>query len=171
VTDSATGRILEISQAGNVKVWLEDPMLAGDKSACGGTGAPFAIGANGIVSDANSRYVAVTDFGRIVRIPIQANGMAGTPVVHIESCADLQGADGIALEAAGSIVVVRNGPSLTMSRISADGRQVTPIHVGAPLDGPASVVLEGGATPRLVLTNSAFFSGDSGKPSVLALPL
>ena len=171
VTDSATGRILEISQAGNVKVWLEDPMLAGDKSACGGTGAPFAIGANGIVSDANNRYVAVTDFGRIVRIPVLANGMAGTPVVHIESCADLQGADGIALEAAGSIVVVRNGPSLTMSRISADGRQVTPIHVGAPLDGPASVVIEGGATPRLVLTSSAFFSGDSGKPSVLALPL
>jgi sugar lactone lactonase YvrE len=171
VTDSSTGRILEISQNGAVKVWLQDPMLAGNQDACGGSGAPFVIGANGIVRDANNRYVAVTDYGRIVRIPIQSNGMAGTPVVHAESCTDLQGVDGIAIEAAGTIVAVRNGPSLTMSRISADGKQVTPIHVGAPLDGPASVILEGGATPRLVLTNSAFFSGMTGKPSVLALPL
>jgi sugar lactone lactonase YvrE len=144
-------------------------MLAGDLGACGGTGAPFGIGANGIAHDASNRYVAVTDHGRIVRVPIRANGMAGTPVVHAESCADLQGVDGIALEAGGTIVAVRNGPSNTMSRISADGRTVTPIHVGAPLDGPASVVIDAAATPRLVIANSAFFSGPTGEPSVLAL--
>lgn len=171
VTDSSAGRILEISQAGNVSVWLEDAMLAGNMSACGGTGAPFTIGANGIARDASNLYVAVTDYGRIVRIPIMGNGMAGAPVVHAESCTTLQGADGIVLEAAGTMVVVRNGPSNTMSRISADGQTVTPIHVGAPLDGPASVTIMAGATPQLVLTNSAFFSGATGKPSVLSLRL
>ncbi|HWO17205.1 MAG TPA: hypothetical protein VNO30_00455 [Kofleriaceae bacterium] len=171
VADSAMGQILEISQNGTVRVWLQDAMLAGNMDACGGSGAPVVLGANGMTRDANNRYVAVTDYGRIVRIPIQGNGMAGTPVIHAESCTDLKGVDGIAIEAGGTIVAVRNGPSLTMSRVSADGKQVTPIHVGAPLDGPASVIVEGGATPRLVLTNSAFFSGMTGKPSVLALPL
>lgn len=171
VTDSGGGRIYEISAQGIASVWLEDPMLAGDMAACGGTGAPFTIGANGIVHDATNRYVAVTDHGRIVRVPIRTNGMAGAPVVHAESCTDLQGVDGIALEAAGTIVAVRNGPSNTMSRISVDGKTVTPIHAGAPLDGPASITIDAGTTPRLVITNSAFFSGATGKPSVLALPL
>lgn len=175
VTDSAAGRILEINQAGIVSVWLEDPMLAGDMNACGGNGAGFSIGANGIARDANNMYVAVTDHGRIVRIPIMGGGNAGTPAVHAESCMTLQGADGIALEASGTIVVVRNGTSNTMSRISADGQTVTPIHVGAPLDGPASVTITSGAAPQLVLTNSAFFSSQSNpagaRPSVLSLRL
>jgi hypothetical protein len=171
VTDSSVGKIFEINQAGAVTTWLSDPMLVGNMSACGGTGAPFVIGANGIVHDATNRYVAVTDYGRIVKIPVMANGMAGTPTVLAESCEKLQGVDGIALEAAGTIVAVRNGPSRTMSRISADGQTVTPIHMGPPLDGPASVTIMAGTTPQLVITNSAFFSGAMGKPSVLALKL
>lgn len=171
VSDSASGRIFEIDDLGVATVWLDDPMLAGNQAACGGTGAPFAIGANGIARDASNLYVAVTDHGRIVRVPIRPNGTAGTPVVHAESCTTLGGADGIALEAGGTIVVVRNGPSNTMSRVSADGGTVTPIHTGPPLDGPASVAIAGGATPQLVITNSAFFSGPTGKPSVVAYRL
>ena len=169
VTDSASGRIFEINSLGVATVWLEHPTLAGNMTACGGSGAGFPIGANGIVHDANNRYVAVTDYGRIVRIPIMGNGTAGTPVVHAESCANLHGVDGIVLEAGGTIVAVRNGPSNTMSRISANGQTVTKIHMGAPLDGPASVTIATGTTPQLVITNSAFFSGATGKPSVVAL--
>ena len=169
VTDSASGRVFEIIQQGQQTlpvVWSQNALLQGDMAACGGTGAPFAIGANGITHDANNRYVAVTDFGRIVRIPIDPQtGMAGTPVVHAESCTDLQGVDGIALDSDGSIIAVRNGPSNTMVRVSADGQTFTPLHVGAPLDGPASIVIDGS---RLLITNSAFFSGATGNPSLVS---
>jgi sugar lactone lactonase YvrE len=170
-TDSAAGRVFDISASGQVGTWSMNALLAGDQTACGGSGAGFDIGANGIVHDANFRYVAVSDFGRIVKIPKLANGNAGTPVVVAESCADLAGIDGIALDADGSIIGVRNGPSNTMVRVAADGT-ITKLHVGAPLDGPASVTIDTkGAVRRLLITNSAFFSGATGKPALLAFPL
>ena len=171
VTDSASGRIFEIDSSGTATIWAQAPLLAGDMAACGGTGAPFVIGANGIVHDAENRYVAVTDFGRIVRVPITANGMAGTPVVLAESCTDLQGIDGIALDLDGSILGVRNGPSNTMVRVQPDGT-VSALQVGAPLDGPASVVIDApGGARRVLVTNSAFFSGNTGRPSLVSMGL
>jgi hypothetical protein len=170
VSDSGSMRIFKVTAAGVAAAWINNAMLAGDMAACGGTGAPFVIGANGLVHDAMFRYVAVTDFGRILRIPINANGSAGTPEVLKEDCATLQGADGIALDDDGSLIIVRNGPSNTMVRLAADGT-VTPLHAGAPLDGPASVVIDApNGDKRAVITNSAFFS-TPGTPGVVAFDL
>ena len=168
VTDSSAGRILEIDERGIVSLWLEDPMLAGSTTACGGTQSPFPIGANGIAHDANYRYVAVTDHGRIVRIPIKATGGAGLPVVHAESCTTLKGIDGISLQAPGQLVGVRNAPTGALVSIAMNGL-VIPIHTGTPLDGPASIAPDEGVG-GWVITNSAFSSGDAGKPGVLGLP-
>lgn len=164
VTDSTAGRVFRVNANGQVTNWSQNALLSGDQTACGGSGAGFDIGANGIAHDANNRYVAVTDFGRILRIPINANGTAGTPVVVAEDCAMLAGADGIALDTDGSLVVVRNGPSNTMVRVAPDGT-ITPLHTGAPLDGPASVVIDG---TKLVITSSGFFSGPTGTPSLVS---
>jgi sugar lactone lactonase YvrE len=172
VSDSSSGTIYEVAPNGTTTVWIQDALLVGDQTACGGSGAGFDIGANGIVHDTTDRYVAVTDFGRIVRIPIMGNGSAGTPVVHSEDCGELQGVDGIALDRDGSIIAVRNGPSNTMVRVSADGGTRTPMHVGPPLDGPASIVIDApGGDRRALITNSAFFSGATGTPGLVAYDL
>ena len=172
VTDSSNGTIYEVLANGTTSVWIQDALLVGDQTACGGNGAGFDIGANGIVHDADNRYVAVTDHGRIVRVPIMGNGSAGTPVPLAESCAMLQGIDGLALDRDGTFLAVRNGPSNTMVRVSADGMTITPEHVGAPLDGPASIVIDApGGNRRALITNSAFFSGPTGTPGLVAYDL
>jgi hypothetical protein len=171
VTDSAAGRVFKITAAGMVSNWSMNAMLQGDQDACGGSGAGFNIGANGIAHDAGFRYVAVTDHGRLLRIPILQNGNSGVPEVVAESCDELSGIDGIALDTDGSIIAVRNGPSLELLRIAMDGT-ITVLHQGAPLDGPASVVIDApGGVKRALITNSAFFSGATGSPSLVSLAL
>jgi hypothetical protein len=166
VTDSEAGRIIEITQTGNASVWLEDPLLAGSTDACGGTGGA-AVGANGIAHDADNRYVSVTDHGRIVRIPLRKNGAADPPVVHAESCDDLRGVDGIMLEAPGQFTAVRGSPANAMVSILPNGT-VVPIHVGTPLDGPASIAYDALIT-GWVITNAAPSLDNPGKPSVVGL--
>ncbi|HEU0033093.1 MAG TPA: hypothetical protein VFQ53_20815 [Kofleriaceae bacterium] len=169
VADSGSGKIFRVGSGGGVSLWKGDPLLVGDQTACGGSGAGFNIGANGITHDASFRYVAVSDFGRIVKIAINADGTAGAATVVAEDCALLQGADGIALDSDGSILVVRNGPSNTMQRVAQDGT-INNVHTGAPLDGPASIVVDG---TRALITNSAFFSAPAGNgtPSVVSFDL
>jgi sugar lactone lactonase YvrE len=151
-------------------VWSDDPLLAGDLDACGGTGLGFALGANGIAHDADNFYVANTDLGRILRIPVESGGAAGAAEVIAESC-DLHGADGIALDTDGSILVAQNGLGL-ISRVAQDGT-VTVLDEG--LDGPASVVLETTPQKRLLVTVSSFASsaadGGMPMPALVALPL
>ena len=155
---------------GIADVWFSDPLITGDVAGCGGTGFGFAIGANGITHDENNIYVANTDFGRIVRIPIRTNGNPGMPVVVAESC-DLHGADGIALDTDGSILLAQNGVN-KITRVNQDGTY-TVLHEG--LDGPASVALELQPEKRLLVTVSAFASasldGGSPMPALVALPL
>ena len=166
-TDSSAGRVFEITANGQVRTWTTDALLAGNQMACGGSGAGFNIGANGLAHDANFRYVAVTDFGRLLKIPKLANGNAGTPAVVAEDCAKLAGIDGIALDTDGSILAVRNGPSRTMVRIAKDGT-ITELFVGKPLDGPASVAID--SKHRLLITNSTFFN-PYGQPALLGYQL
>lgn len=174
VTDSAAGKIFQVTSAGVVTTWLSDPLLAGDVTACGGSGAGvgFAVGANGITHDASNRYVVVTDLGRLVKIPILTGGRAGTPTVVKEDCTALLGADGVALEAGGTFLVARNGAANSVVRVSADGRTVTTLKVGNPLDGPASIWIDSiGGNTRALITNSALFSGANGHPALLQLDL
>ena len=113
--------------------------------------------------------MANTDFGRILRIPIRTNGMPDQPVVIAEDC-ELHGADGIALDSDGSILVAHNGPN-KITRVMPDGSFAT---VQDGLDGPASVVLQTTPEKRLLVTLSAFASAMSGgdpMPALVAIPL
>jgi sugar lactone lactonase YvrE len=155
---------------GVAEPWSTHALLAGDIAGCGGTGLGFAIGANGITHDGDNIYVANTDLGRILRIPIRTNGMADMPEIVAETC-DLHGADGIVLDTDGSLLVAQNGPN-KITRVAQDGT-ITVLHEG--LDGPASVALEITPSKRLLVTVSAFASaateGGSPMPSLVALPL
>jgi len=91
--------------AGTVTVrdpWLEDDLLLpGDPQT---DPAAHGIGVNGIAVRGDRVFVSVSDSGRIVRVPIAADGSADTPAVIAEA-EYLRTADGIAFDAFGGLWV------------------------------------------------------------------
>jgi sugar lactone lactonase YvrE len=170
VADSE-GVVYKIDAAGTAAVWSSDHLLAPDKTACGGV-VPLPIGANGIVHDANNVYVTNTNFGRLIRIPIAADGSAGTPVVIKEDCATLVGADGLVIDPTDGTFIVALNIQNRLVRVTPTGT-VTVLASGAPLASPASVLIDKtGNRRRLLVTNSTFFTAaDAGSPGLLALPI
>jgi len=170
VADS-TGAVYAIDTAGNASVWSADPLLAPDLTACEG-GPPAPIGANGIAHDSNNVYVTNTNHGRIVKIPVLADGGAGTATTLVESCAALVGSDGLVLDKKDQSLIVAVNAQNKIVRVATSDGGTTVVTSGSPLDFPASVVIDsvdGGR--RLLFTNLALLSGDAGKPGVLALPI
>jgi hypothetical protein len=167
VADSG-GTIYKIGPSGAAMAWSTDPLLGGDATACGGF--PFALGANGIVHDANNVYVANTNFGRLIKIPRQSDGGAGAASVIVENC-DLKGADGLVFDTRDNSILMAVNIQNRIERITLTGSR-TVIASGPPLDAPASLFIETtGSTRRLLVTNASFFSGDAGTPGLLTLPL
>ncbi len=169
VADSE-GVVYTIDPTGAATPWSQDPLLAPSQPACDGV-VPLAVGANGITHDADNVYVTNTNFGRLLRIPVNADGTAGTVAVVKEDCALLAGADGLLLDDDGTFVVAVNAQNRIV-RITPGGA-TTVLAEGAPLDTPASLTIdEVGGGRRLLITNSSFFSAaDAGAPGLLALPL
>jgi sugar lactone lactonase YvrE len=89
VSDSALGAVWKVSPTGVAAIWIQDPLLEGDRTA-------FGFGANGLELRDGALYVNNTSKGSIVRIPIQADGTAGQPEVFFQDSV-LIGADGLAL--------------------------------------------------------------------------
>jgi sugar lactone lactonase YvrE len=174
VADS-TGTVYAIDASGHASVWSADSLLAPDMAACDG-GIPLAIGANGIVHDANNVYVTNTNHGRIIKIPMAADGGAGVATAIVDDCT-LAGADGLVLDTRDNslLVAVNIQNKIVRVPLGGDGGavgQTTTVASGSPLDAPASVIIDSATgARRLLFTNSAFFSGDAGQPGLLALPL
>jgi hypothetical protein len=110
-------------------------------------------------------YVTVTDYGRVIRIPIEPDGGAGTLEIIFESDPDkpaeqrdLFGIDGIKVGPDGNfyIVVIRTD-QLVAIRPGASTHSV--IVDGHPLDGPTQLVfgLDNGVEPLppLYIANGA----------------
>jgi sugar lactone lactonase YvrE len=166
VADSE-GVIYKIDASGVASVWSNDPLLAPSVTACGGK-VPLPIGANGIVHDAKNVYVTNTNYGRLLKIPINANGSAGAAAVIKEDCATLVGADGLLIDPSdGSFIVALNVLNQIV-RIAPDGGSLTVLASGSPLANPASPILDtAGGRRRLLVTNPAFFtSPDAGSPNL-----
>jgi sugar lactone lactonase YvrE len=178
VADSE-GVIYTIDPAGTATVWSKDPSLLPNSTASGTSPAcgfvPLAIGANGIAHDAKNVYVTNTDYGRLIAIPIAADGSAGTASILKEDCASLGGADGLVIDTDGSFVVAVNAQNKIV-RVAATGQEVTVLASGAPLATPASVLFDtngpAGAR-RLLVTSTTFFTPtDAGlSPGLLELPI
>ena len=167
VADSE-GAIYTIDPGGTATVWSADPLLAPSQRACGGI-VPLAVGANGLVIDADAAYVTNTNFGRVLRIPIDRNGAAGTPFVVAEDCALLAGADGLVEDADGSFLVAVNAQN-RIARVTRAGA-IMVVASGPPLDTPASLVIDADNRQLLVTSSSFFSAADAGAPALVALPL
>lgn len=170
VADSG-GSIFKIAADGTVATWITDPSLVGTDQTCK-FAAPFPIGGNGIVKIGSALYVANTNLAQIVKIAINADGTAGeTSLLAGPDCDALGAIDGIAVDADGtSILGVLNAQNKIV-RIDSAGK-VTDVFAGAPLDNPASIVVDktaSGATAYI--TNSSFFNQATPAPGLLSYPL
>jgi sugar lactone lactonase YvrE len=139
--------IWRINSDRTVTVWKESTLFYGDVKS------PLLHphGVNGIAVDeaGNNVYVTVTDFGRIIRIPINRNGTAGEAEVIFESPIDVDnplnagkprysGMDGITTGPDGNlyIVIVRTDELVALP---PDGSSIQVLVQGHPLDGPTQL--------------------------------
>ncbi|NNC92989.1 MAG: hypothetical protein HKN80_10910, partial [Acidimicrobiia bacterium] len=97
VSDTVGGAIWRLAPEGAAEPWLVDPLLLGTGEA----GYPVPLGANGVAWSDDTLYVANTEQGHVVSVPVNEDGSAGTPLVT--SHPQFLFPDGIAVGADGRI--------------------------------------------------------------------
>ena len=142
ITDSITGSVWRTEWRGSegwspAQLWIADPLLEGT----GDLPFPFPVGANGVAVHDNVVYVGVTEQGNIVGIPIEVDGTAGEPFVHLE----LPGIsiDGIAITDDGDFLVA-DPPANTVWLIGDDGVPMVMANADDGISGPTSVFVDAG---------------------------
>ncbi|MBI4325336.1 MAG: SMP-30/gluconolactonase/LRE family protein [Chloroflexi bacterium] len=170
------GGLWRIPPQGNAQLWLRDDLLSGTGILAGLL--QFPAGANGIGCYQGALYVANTERGLILRIPVLPNGSPGT----IQTVAQVPDADptlsmfgppvpdGLALDIEGNIYVpVINRHAVI--QISADGTAwKTLATVADRLDAPASLAFGTtlGERTRLFVTSMSMVPGLAG-PSLIKI--
>lgn len=135
VSESMGGAVHEVPRDGSgTSVWVQADLLD----------TP-SFGANGLTRVEDAVYVAVTratadgrDVGRIVRVPVAADGSAGTPETFVEG-ETLYGADGLTARGGDLYVAVNAGNRIT--RVTSGGELQTVVE-GDPLVFPSEVVFD-----------------------------
>jgi len=157
VSDSALGAVWKVAPTGAAAIWIQDPLLEGDRTA-------FGFGANGLELRDGALYVNNTSKGSIVRIPIQADGTAGQPEVFFQDSV-LIGADGLAFDLSGNAYVTTDGLQNTLVEVHADGTVQVLATAADGLDYPASIAFGLGddASSLYIANVGAAF----GTPSVM----
>jgi sugar lactone lactonase YvrE len=153
VTDPLLGRLWKVARTGHAQVFAEAPSLAGNPS---NPALVFRqLGVNGVAFERNQKalYLSNTDQGSILRIDLRSANH--TPTLFAQSDR-LRGADGIAFDRAGTLLVAVNAQD---SVIALDRRgELRVLAQGGLLDAPSSIVF--GRTPRdqqqVFLVSSAF---------------
>jgi sugar lactone lactonase YvrE len=173
ITDSASGQVWRSEWEGWVgwhmaELWLADPLLEG-------TGAlpfPFPVGANGIAVDDGVVYVGVTEKSHVVGIPVEPDGSAGVPFVHLE----LSGIsiDGIGITDDGDFVVA-DPPANTIWIIGEDGVPAVLADADDGISGPTSVHVDGSrdGQPVYVANMAQAVVGELARhgPSLMAIEM
>lgn len=172
VTDSMSGSIFKVAPDGTVTKWVSHMLLTPDPTVCGEQ-TNFHLGVNGIIRDGNVYWATNTDRASILKIPVNADGSAGTPEVFMATdCEKLSGADGIVVDKAGDLIVAVNYKG-TIVRIGKD-KTVTTLASGGPLKSPATLFLDEAAS-ELYVTCADFVAlvtdPTKAAPSLVKLPL
>jgi sugar lactone lactonase YvrE len=141
VTDSTVGAVWRVPAGGAAQLWLQDAQLVGN----GSSPPPFPVGANGIAYRNGALYVANTELGSLVTVPVKADGSAGIPRTLLRTIA-LYGADGLTFDSAGNLyvavfsqnMIVRMAPDLSLTTLATatDGLDLpSSLSVGVRPDG------------------------------------
>jgi sugar lactone lactonase YvrE len=167
ITDSWIGAIWRVAQHGSAEVWLQHELLEGLNEIFGFP----PVGANGIAYYHGSLYVANTEKGLLVRIPIMKGGTPGEPEVVVEG-SELYGLDGITLDVHGNIygaLVLQN----KLVKIDPHDVEITVLLTADDgLDMPASLAFGTGKGNRqtLFFTNFSLLGSHTGfGPAVLKI--
>lgn len=163
VTETIGGAVLRVSE-GAVSEWVADPLLEGDGSA----GFPFPLGANGIAAASDGTvYVANTELGHIVEVPVNPDGSAGTPTTFV-AAPRLVASDGLAIDSRDNLYVGVIGQD-TVLRVNRNGSIETLATADDGLDGPSDVTFgtSRGEQTDVFITNFALLS--RADPSLMKL--
>src|SRR2546428_772418 len=174
VSDSYAEPIKRVAPGGSVSNWSADPLLL--------PAPEFPFGANGVTFDRDQKflYVANTSTRRIIRIPVLADGSAGSAEIFADgttlnaregSTDALVRADGIMFDVAGNLYVCAN-LSTEIQVVSPDGSAIIHRYTGSganAFDFDASLVFKG---QSLYISNLSLFDGGANsKVSVMGVPL
>jgi sugar lactone lactonase YvrE len=184
VTDAVKGAIWRARVGCGVATvtqpWVQDALLApGDPEA---DPTMIGLGANGIAFWGDEACVSVSDYGRVVGIPVRGTGAAGKPVV-VRQDARLKTADGMAFDALGRLWITTDAGTTGLDpnvdatgglyQLSLRGQLTTVADDPGWLDYPTMPVF--GTSPRtwgtLYIVNGAFNTSynTGASPSVIAL--
>jgi sugar lactone lactonase YvrE len=160
VSDSFLATVWRIGKGGGTaEAWVQSPLLAGDPVN------GFGVGANGLAFWRGDLYVANTDLGSIVRVPVETDGRAGAPAIYVADPA-IAFADGIAFDVSGGLYVANSLLTNTLVRI-APGRTLETLATAADgLDYPASLAFGTGRGERTQLY-IANVGANFNRPSVM----
>ena len=148
------GKVYRVSPDGAVADWSVDPSLLGDPN----TPFPIPVGANGLAFSGDNLFVNNLTVQSIVRIPVEADGSAGTPTVAFSNPL-LFGADGLAADANGNLYVA-NIVQNTILPHATDGAIDVLADVNDGLDGPSSLTL--GVDQDIFFVNSGLVTSSAG---------
>ena len=132
VSDSEAGTLWRIPADEPAELWLEHALLEGTDET---PGYP-PIGANGVAHWQDVLYVANTEQGTLLRIPILESGDAGEPVVVADL---LGGPDGITVDLWGRVYAAIGIQSKVILVDPADGSVTELASRSDGLDTPASL--------------------------------
>jgi sugar lactone lactonase YvrE len=165
-SDPPEGAIWRMTRSGQAERWYQDVEYLG-----GAGNIPLypPIGANGIVYHRGDLYVANTEKGHIVRIPVLPDGEPGEPtILH----SDLLLVDGITLDVQGTIFAAMIGGDSVLGICPRTGLRVVLASAEDGVDGPASVTFGVGPDRlrTLFFTNYAALSLEPD-PGIVKLEL
>ncbi|MGN6609203.1 MAG: SMP-30/gluconolactonase/LRE family protein [Jatrophihabitans sp.] len=127
--------------------WVSGGLLAPSKG----------LGPNGVAFDptGHALYVAVSDSGRLVRVPLSASGAPLAPVLVTQQ-EQLRTIDGIAVDTEGNVVATVNRTNRLVRIDVASGRPTVLADRSDGLSYPTQPAFDGST---LVVTNGAFSNG------------
>jgi sugar lactone lactonase YvrE len=176
VSDSFNGIIWKLTgkACGQAEKWVEDDLLKPnnctnpqDPTTCnanskfGFFGVP-PFGANGVEfnNEATAMFVCNTAFNRIIKIPVETDGTAGSPITVFTN--SINGCDGIAIDKSDNIWAAANqGDEMVV--VDPTGKAIAKL---GDFNG-----VEGGATSGLLFPASPAFSKDGQSLFVTNLEL
>jgi sugar lactone lactonase YvrE len=167
VTDLTAGAVWRIGPNLDVELWVQDDALTGTLPPPSPIFPPdFRLGANGIVMRHGVIYVAVTWRPRLVRIPVNGDGSAGTPEVVVPFtsffAAGVFSLDGLALDVFGNFFAA-SPANIAVVKVLADYSAISVIAGAAEgiTASPLSLAFGTGKGSRdyLFVTISASFGG------------
>jgi|GEM_PF-3730844 len=158
ITESINGGIWKVAKGHRVAtLWLTHDQLVPP--------ADGAFGANGIAYKNGAFFVANTDKGTILKVPINHDGTPGEPAVFASG---LNGPDGVTLGPNGDLYVAcAYGGQLV--RLADDGAME--VLIDKDLGYPTTPAIVKGRGDRLTAYIANFFSSMNGVPSLVKVDL